>query len=209
MISTQEAAAGTPAGAVDAFDHVAQRPGARHVGAGDAARAALKVLGSLGNIIDRFGKKSAVDPFDYLIGTAIGWDGNPRDAADYLSFYPPKNDGKTVYRLTLGRTCRWTGFWSISLYNDKGYFQQNLLNAYSINNLTAKPGGIERKEKRRAVVPRSASSLEGRLSVCPLNLPSRAEALRGASRDGVLSLNAARLGRQVVDRISVSRFCWK
>ena len=31
------------------------------------------------------------------------------------------------------------GFWSISLYNDKGYFQKNSLGAYSLNNLTAKP----------------------------------------------------------------------
>ena len=30
------------------------------------------------------------------------------------------------------------GFWSISLYNEKGYFEQNPYNAYSLNNLTAK-----------------------------------------------------------------------
>jgi hypothetical protein len=29
-------------------------------------------------------------------------------------------------------------FWSISLYNGKGYFQQNLYNAYSVNDITAK-----------------------------------------------------------------------
>ena len=31
------------------------------------------------------------------------------------------------------------GFWSISVYNAKGYFEKNDLNAYSLNNLTAKP----------------------------------------------------------------------
>ena len=31
------------------------------------------------------------------------------------------------------------GFWSISLYNAEGFFQKNDLNAYSLNNLTAKP----------------------------------------------------------------------
>ena len=31
------------------------------------------------------------------------------------------------------------GFWSISLYNEQGYFQENEQHAYSINNLTAKP----------------------------------------------------------------------
>jgi hypothetical protein len=31
------------------------------------------------------------------------------------------------------------GFWSISVYNEKGFFEKNNLNAYSLNNLTAKP----------------------------------------------------------------------
>jgi hypothetical protein len=30
------------------------------------------------------------------------------------------------------------GFWSISLYNAKGYFQKNQYNAYALNNITAK-----------------------------------------------------------------------
>lgn len=105
----------------------------------DKARAALETLGSLGGIVDRFGTKQEVDPVDYLIGTAIGWGGNPRSAADYQSFYPPKNDGKTVYRLTL-KDVPVDGFWSVSLYNDKGFFQKNALGAYSLNNMTAKPG---------------------------------------------------------------------
>jgi len=104
----------------------------------DKARNALEALGSLGGTVDRFGKKSEVDPFDHLIGTAMGWGGNPRSAADYQSFYPPQNDGKTVYRLTL-RDVPVDGFWSVSLYNGKGYFQTNALGAYSLNNLTAKP----------------------------------------------------------------------
>ena len=102
------------------------------------ARDALETLGSLGGTVERFGKKQEVDPFDHLIGTAIGWGGNPRHAADYQSFYPPKNDGKTAYRLTL-RDVPVDGFWSISVYNAKGFFEMNALNAYSLNNLTAKP----------------------------------------------------------------------
>jgi hypothetical protein len=31
------------------------------------------------------------------------------------------------------------GFWSISVYNEKNFFEKNDLNSYSINNLTAKP----------------------------------------------------------------------
>jgi hypothetical protein len=30
------------------------------------------------------------------------------------------------------------GFWSISVYNDEGYYESNDLNAYSLNNITAK-----------------------------------------------------------------------
>lgn len=104
----------------------------------DKARRSLEALGSLGGVVDRFGRKGEVDPFDHLIGTAIGWGGNPRSAADYQSYYPPQNDGKGVYRLTL-KDVPVDGFWSVSLYNDKGFFQKNALGAYSLNNLTATP----------------------------------------------------------------------
>ncbi len=46
------------------------------------------------------------------------------------------------------------GFWSISLYNAKGYFQQNDLNAYSLNNLTAKPNSDHISDQK----PNSTSS---------------------------------------------------
>ena len=50
---------------------------------------------------------------------------------------PEKNDGKTVYRLTV-KDVPVDGFWSISLYDAQGYFQKNDLDAYSLNNVTAK-----------------------------------------------------------------------
>jgi para-nitrobenzyl esterase len=101
------------------------------------ARDALSALGSLGDVVDRFGTKDEVDPFDHLIGTAVGWGGNPHSEADYQSYYPPRNDGTTVYRLTM-KDVPVDAFWSISVYNAKGYFEKNDLNAYSVNNLTAK-----------------------------------------------------------------------
>jgi para-nitrobenzyl esterase len=103
------------------------------------ARDALSRLGSLGDVVDRFGTRDEVDPFDHLIGTAIGWGGNPRSEADYQSFHPPKNDGKTVYKLTM-KDVPVDAFWSISVYNAKGFFEKNEFNAYSLNSLTAKPG---------------------------------------------------------------------
>jgi hypothetical protein len=48
------------------------------------------------------------------------------------------NDGRTVHRLTV-KDVPVDGFWSISVYNEKGFFEKNALGAYSINNLTAKP----------------------------------------------------------------------
>ena len=35
----------------------------------------------------------------HLIGTAIGWGGNPDSNAMYVSAYPKVNDGKTAYTL--------------------------------------------------------------------------------------------------------------
>ena len=102
-------------------------------------RDALSVLGSmLGDMPGAmFGSKREVNPVSHLIGTAIGWGGNPTEAAVYLSVYPKANDGKVVHKLT-AKNVPVDGFWSISLYNAKGFFQKNVFDAYSLNNLTAK-----------------------------------------------------------------------
>jgi para-nitrobenzyl esterase len=103
-------------------------------------RNALNALAPLrqGDNTVMFGTKSEVDPVAHLIGTAIGWGGNPSYAATYPSFYPKDNSGKTVHKLTV-KDVPVDGFWSISVYNAKGFFEKNSLNAYSLNNLTAKP----------------------------------------------------------------------
>jgi hypothetical protein len=88
-----------------------------------------------------FGTKEEVDPIAHLIGAAYGWGGNPAKDATYLNVVPAKNDGKTPYVLTV-KDVPVDGFWSISLYNAKGYFQKNEYNAYSINNIT----GIKNKD---------------------------------------------------------------
>lgn len=102
-------------------------------------RDALLVLAStLPDARRSFGTKAEVDPVRRLIGAASLWGGNPDKDALYLNFVPAKNDGTTVHRLTV-KDVPVDGFWSISLYNAKGFFQQNPYNAYSINNVTAKP----------------------------------------------------------------------
>jgi para-nitrobenzyl esterase len=82
-----------------------------------------------------FGAKGDVDPLAYLVGAATGWGGLPRPAAVYQSGAVARNDGKTVYRLTV-HNVPVDGFWSISVYNRAGYFEKNDLDAYSVNNLT-------------------------------------------------------------------------
>src|SRR5262245_30209757 len=84
-----------------------------------------------------FGARGQVDAVRHLIGTAFGWGGNPEKDALYLNVNPPKNDGTTIHRLTV-KDVPVDGFWSISLYNAKGFFEPNKLNAYSLNSLTVK-----------------------------------------------------------------------
>jgi hypothetical protein len=84
-----------------------------------------------------FGPRGQVDPVRHLIGTAMGWGGNPEKDALYLNVTPANNDAKTVYRLTV-RDVPVDGFWSISVYGADGYFQKNEPNAYTLNNITAR-----------------------------------------------------------------------
>jgi len=100
-------------------------------------RDALLVLAStLPDFKGAFGTKDRVDPVRHLIGSAAAWGGNPDADATYLNFTPARNDGKTVHRLTV-KDVPVDAFWSISVYNAKGYFQPNKLDAYSVNDLTA------------------------------------------------------------------------
>ena len=101
-------------------------------------RDALLALGeTVPNFKGAFGPRDQVDPVRHLIGTASGWGGNPQKDATYLNVTPSKNDGKTIYRLNV-RDVPVDGFWSISVYNAKGYFEPNKQNAYTMNNITAK-----------------------------------------------------------------------
>jgi hypothetical protein len=102
-------------------------------------RDALLVLAStLPDTKHMFGSKDAVEPVRRLIGSASAWGGNPEKDALYLNATLAKNDGKTVYKLTV-KDVPVDGFWSVSVYNAKGYFAPNRLNAYTLNNITAKP----------------------------------------------------------------------
>src|SRR5262245_5495585 len=101
-------------------------------------RDALLVLGStMPDFRKAFGSRQDVDPVRHLVGTAMGWGGNPDKDAIYLNVTPEKNDGTTIYKLKV-KDVPVNGFWSVSVYNAKGYYEKNSLSAYTINNITAK-----------------------------------------------------------------------
>ncbi len=127
----------------DAFQITQKSPGKFEIPNWDPesqkkVREALLVLGStLPDSRRMFGTEQQTEPVRRLIGAAMAWGGNPEKEATYLNITPSKNDGKTIYRLHV-KDVPVDGFWSISLYNAKGYFEQNPYNAYTLNNLTAK-----------------------------------------------------------------------
>jgi hypothetical protein len=86
-----------------------------------------------------FGSKAEVSPVRHLIGTANAWGGNREQDALYLYATPSRNDGSTVYRLSV-KDVPVDGFWSVSVYDATGFFKPNPQGAYTLNNLTAKQG---------------------------------------------------------------------
>tara|TARA_B100001059_G_C17809509_1_gene571377 strand:- start:1016 stop:2047 length:1032 start_codon:yes stop_codon:yes gene_type:complete len=83
-----------------------------------------------------FGSKEHVDPVRHLIGTAFGFAGMSEEEAVYINVEPKLPVG--VYQLTV-KDVPVDGFWSISVYNESGFFEKNEHDAYTINNLTAAP----------------------------------------------------------------------
>ena len=113
---------------VPTYDHASQKQ----------LREALLVLGqTVPDSRRMFGARADVDPIRHLIGTAMAWGGNPDEDALYLNVTPPKNDGKTIYRLAV-KDVPVDAFWSISVYNAAGYFEVNPQNAYTVNGITGK-----------------------------------------------------------------------
>ncbi|TBY08155.1 DUF1254 domain-containing protein [Rhizobium laguerreae] len=100
-------------------------------------KALLSLADTLPDTKGMFGRKEDVDPVRRLIGSASAFGGNPEKDALYLNVVPTKNDGRTIYTLT-AKDVPVDGFWSISLYNAKGYFEKNRLGVYNLNNITAK-----------------------------------------------------------------------
>ena len=118
-------------------------PGTFEVPAWDPAsqkkirQALLSLATTVADTSRAFGTKDQVDPVQRLIGAASAWGANPPKDATYLNVVPAQNDGKTVYRLRV-RDVPVDGFWSVSLYNDQGFYEKNDLDAYTLNSITSK-----------------------------------------------------------------------
>lgn len=127
----------------------------------------------------RFGRKEEVDPVRHLIFTSAGWGGNPLKDASYVSGGVPNNDGTQAYTLTL-QSVPVDGFWSVTVYNAKGFYEAPE-SAASLNNVTAKPNKDGSTTVRFGGDPRADNYLRimpGWSYVLRLYRP-RAEALDG------------------------------
>lgn len=98
----------------------------------DATRDSLLQLAAGLTGFDRmFGRADEVDPVRHLIGTAAGWGGLPSTEAAYVGVQP---DGAGRFELTM-TDVPVDGFWSISVYDAKGFFAKNDSDSYSVNSI--------------------------------------------------------------------------
>lgn len=96
-----------------------------------------QLVAKLDGLPKAFGRRGEVDPTQHLLGAAFGWGGNPQRGAMYFNVAPEKNDGKTAHTLTMPKDVPVDAFWSVTVYNNEGFFTPNDRNAYSFNSITA------------------------------------------------------------------------
>lgn len=103
----------------------------------DATRGALLALARGFDSFDRtFGTRAEVDPVRHLIGCAAGWGGLPTSEATYIGVDPnvPPDDYELVFN-----DVPVDAFWSVSIYNERGFFEPNEKDLYTVNSVTGEP----------------------------------------------------------------------
>ena len=96
----------------------------------------LQLGGGLHGTERMFGSAAEVEPTRHLIGTAVGWGGQPEREAVYYLETDPRELG--VYTMTL-RDVPVDAFWSVTVYNRDGFMEHNPYDSYSKNSVTAEP----------------------------------------------------------------------
>lgn len=86
-----------------------------------------------------FGARDQVQAVRHLIGTAGGWGGLPEHEAYYVGVEP--NLPVAEYRIDVPAEVPVGAFWSVSLYNARGFFQPNAQDAYNVNSVTGARNG--------------------------------------------------------------------
>jgi hypothetical protein len=82
---------------------------------------------------DTFGSRDEVRPVRHFLGAAFGWGGLPEDEAFYLNVDPGLPVGE--YRIEVPADVPVREYWSISLYNEDGFYERNALAAYNVNSI--------------------------------------------------------------------------
>lgn len=103
-------------------------------------REALRTLGRFLPNRDRsFGASlEEVDETAFLISSADAWGGWQPEHAVYLNRTPAQNDGNTPHTLTLSNVPSGEkAFWSLSVYNADGFFEENEIGRYVVNSRSA------------------------------------------------------------------------
>lgn len=100
----------------------------------DTTRDALLTLARGLDAFDgMFGAWDDVDPVRHVIGCAAGWGGLPASEATYVGVTPdvPPGDYELVFT-----DVPVDAFWSVSVYNARGFFEPNDGDLYSVNSVT-------------------------------------------------------------------------
>ena len=83
-----------------------------------------------------FGSAENTKQVPHLLGAAFGWGGLPSEDAFYLNVNPKMPVGS--YQIDVPKDVPVKAFWSVSVYNKDGFFQQNDKGVYNINSASGK-----------------------------------------------------------------------
>lgn len=104
----------------------------------DATRMLLLRLGAQarGDLGVKMGTREEVNPIGHLIATAFGWGLLPPDEANYFSGGPQAGKESKPHELVLTDVPT-NAFWSVTMYNARGFMVPNDLGMNALNNVNA------------------------------------------------------------------------